>query len=101
MGRVHLKVYQAPEDDLAGDESRDAADEPVSIRLPASHFSQARISRARKTVTVPLSDVAAVLADAVASRRTWIRDFDDDEITLSADFYEVLLAYQRMRRPSA
>ena len=28
-------------------------------------------------------------------------DFTDDEITISADLYEVLLAYQYYRRPSA
>jgi hypothetical protein len=35
------------------------------------------------------------------SQRTWLRDFADDEITISTDLYEVLLAYQHYRRPSA
>ncbi len=55
----------------------------------------------RDTVTVPLGDVLRVLADAVASNRTWLRDFEDDEITISSDLYEVVLAYQHFRRPSA
>ena len=28
-------------------------------------------------------------------------DFTDDEITISSDLYEVILAYQHYRRPSA
>ncbi len=53
------------------------------------------------TITVNVSDVLPLLADAVASQRTWLDDFADDEITVSADLYEVLLAYQYFRRPSA
>ena len=56
---------------------------------------------ARDTVTVPLGDVLQLLADAVQSRRTWLRDFDDDEITISSDLYEVVMAYRHFRRPSA
>ena len=58
-------------------------------------------SMARDTVTVPLADVLHLLADAVASNRTWLRDFQDDEITISSDLYEVVMAYQHFRRPSA
>jgi hypothetical protein len=56
---------------------------------------------ARDTVTVPLGDVLHLLADAVASRRTWLEDFQNDEVTISSDLYEVILAYQHYRRPSA
>jgi hypothetical protein len=45
--------------------------------------------------------VLPLLADALASRRTWLRDFEEDEITISSDLYEVLLAYRHFRRPSA
>ena len=55
----------------------------------------------RDTVRVRLGDVAELLADAVRSDRTWLYDFQDDEITLSADLYEVMLAYRFFRRPSA
>jgi hypothetical protein len=53
------------------------------------------------TVTLPLGEVLPLLADAVNSRRTWLRDFSNDEITISADLYEVILAYQHHIRPSA
>ena len=52
-------------------------------------------------ITVSVGEVLPLLADAVASRRTWLRDFENDEMTISADLYEVLLAYQYFRRPSA
>jgi hypothetical protein len=56
---------------------------------------------ASQSVTVPLSEVLPLLADAVNSRRTWLRDFAGDEITISTDLYEVILAYQHHIRPSA
>ena len=52
-------------------------------------------------MTVPLSEALPLLADAFNAQRTWLGDFEDDEITVSADLYEVLLAYQFYRRPSA
>jgi hypothetical protein len=45
--------------------------------------------------------VLPLLADAVNSRRTWLMDFSNDEITISADLYEVILAYQHHLRPGA
>jgi hypothetical protein len=52
-------------------------------------------------VTVSVGEVLPLLADAVASRRTWLTDFADDEITISDDLYEVLLAHQYFRNPAA
>ena len=56
---------------------------------------------AKNMVTLPLEEVLPLLADAVQSRRTWLRDFADDDVTISNDLYEVLMAYRQMRRPSA
>jgi hypothetical protein len=80
MNASHLRVYYGPQEE---NESVGVADKP------------------RDTVSVPLMDVLPLLADALQSRRTWIRDFNDDEISISMDLYEVLLAYQHYRRPSA
>ena len=52
-------------------------------------------------ITLSVGDVLPLLADAVDSRRTWLRDFENDDITISSDLYEVLLAYQHFRRPGA
>ncbi len=54
-----------------------------------------------RTVTVPVGEVLPLLADAIESRRTWLSDFEDDELTLPSDLYEVLMAYRYFRRPSA
>lgn len=81
MSAAHLKLYQEPEHSTAPTLSKDA--------------------EGRAQITVALSDVLPLLADAANSQRTWLADFEDDEVTVSADLYEVLLAYQYFRRPSA
>jgi hypothetical protein len=81
MARSNLRIYRGPADNTATLE-------------PASTASAAKI-------TVNLGEMLPLLADAVASRRTWLTDFEDDQITISADLYEVLLAYQYYRHPAA
>jgi hypothetical protein len=83
MARANLRIYRGPV------EKKTAA--PVR---PASKSGAAN-------VTVNLGEVLPLLADAVKSQRTWLTDFEDDEITISADLYEVLLAYQYFRHPAA
>lgn len=56
---------------------------------------------ARPMVTVPVGEVLPLLAEAARARRAWVQDFADDQMTISSDLYEVLLAYQHFRRPSA
>ena len=77
MQQPSLRVYHGPEAELAVPKT-----EPERISLP-------------------LGDVFPLLADAVQSNRAWLHDFADDEIRISTDLYEVLLAYQHFRRPSA
>ena len=55
---------------------------------------------AEPQVTIRLGDVTRILADAVRSDRTWLNDFEDDEIQVSPDLFEVLSAYWHLR-PSA
>ena len=78
MERNHLKVYYGPEDEAC-----------------------ATLGHQQNSVSVPLAEIFPLLADAVRSQRTWLRDFEEDEVTISTDLYEVLLAYQHYRRPSA
>jgi hypothetical protein len=78
----HLRVYYGPQEET----------NTLSIAETQDH---------RKMVSVPLMEVLPLLADAVQSERTWLSDFADDEVTISMDLYEVLLAYQHYRRPSA
>jgi hypothetical protein len=81
MVEPRLRIYYGPEADM---EATQAASGPAA-----------------NTVTVPLREVFGWLMDAVHSGRTWLRDFEDDEVTISTDLYEVILAYQHFRRPSA
>jgi hypothetical protein len=53
------------------------------------------------SVRVPLGEILPLLADAVASNRTWLTDFKEDEVSISADLHDVLLAYRHFRRPGA
>ncbi|HEX2476201.1 MAG TPA: hypothetical protein VHK01_15730 [Lacipirellulaceae bacterium] len=80
MARTNLRIYRGP------------ADTTTAVR-PAS--------TSPATITVNVGEVLPLLADAVASRRTWLSDFENDEITISADLYEVLLAYKYYRHPAA
>jgi hypothetical protein len=70
-------------------------------RGPADKSTAVQVASTPATVTVQVGEVLPLLADAVASRRTWLADFEDDQITISADLYEVLLAYQYYRHPAA
>ncbi len=81
MATSSLRVYYGPD----GEEAFDTAE---------------GISQRRGTVTVTLSEVLPLLADAVRSERTWLHDFDHDRITISTDLHEVIRAYQHFR-PSA
>jgi hypothetical protein len=81
MARSQLRVYYGPQTD-------------VCAAITAA-------KQAEDTVSVPLGEIFPLLADAVRSERTWLKDFEDDQITISTDLYEVILAYQHFRRPSA
>ena len=84
MPASRLRVYYGPE------EARGATATATPDTIPL-----------RETVTLPLGEVLPLLMDAVKNRRQWVGDFFDDDITISSDLYEVLLAYQHFRRPSA
>ena len=52
-------------------------------------------------VTVSVGDIFPALADALATGKTWLKDFQNDEISIPYDLYEVILAYQHYQRLSA
>jgi hypothetical protein len=61
----------------------------------------ATLPMAPRGVQVQLGEILPLLADAVASDRTWLKDFADEEISVSPDLYDVLQAYRHFRRPGA
>ncbi len=79
MPGFHLRVYHGP------------GATPVAAESIAPETS----------VRLRLGQILPLLADAVRCERTWLSDFADDEVSISADLYEVLLAYQHCLRPSA
>ena len=82
MAQSRLRIFYGPQED-----SREVA------------FQQ--MAHGPKRVTVPLSEIFPLLADAVETEKTWLKDFGEDEITISSDLYDVLMAYEHYRRPSA
>ena len=53
------------------------------------------------SISAPLGQISPLWAEAVQSNRAWLQDFSDDDVTISTDLYEVILAYQHFRPPSA
>ncbi len=49
------------------------------------------------TVSMKLGEFYRILDEASRVRRTWLRDFEDDEVQVPEDLYEVLTAYWRLR----
>ncbi len=80
MARSQLRVYYGPDD--------------VACQTLAT-------SPDRNSVTLSAAEILPLLAEAVRSERTWLHDFEDDEITISSDLHDVLLAYQHFQRPGA
>ena len=81
MAQPQLRIYFGPDQD--------------SSTSVTSHIQKPG------SVTVPLAEIFSWLNAAIRDGRTWLRDFEDDEVTISSDLYEVILAYQHYRRPSA
>lgn len=82
MARAQLRVYCGPQPEAP----------PATVAASAPRA---------ENVTVRLGEILPLLADAVNSRRTWLNEFEDDAVTITTDLYEVILAYQHYRRPSA
>ncbi len=55
---------------------------------------------AEPEVSIRLEELTRILADAIIWDRTWIQDFAEDEVRISADLYDVLSLYSHLR-PSA
>ena len=78
--------------------------------MPATHLRLYRGTEETQTegtsapaagnVSLPVGEIIPLLADAYNNRRTWLSDFEDDEVTISSDLYEVLLAYRFLNRPA-
>lgn len=54
-----------------------------------------------KFVSISLGKIVPLLIDAAEGDRAWLADFADDSVRIDADLYDVLLAYQQLRRRTA
>ncbi len=61
------------------------ADEPEVMSFPEPE------------VSIKLGELTKILADAIIWDRTWISDFADDDLRISADLFEVLSSYAHLR----
>lgn len=82
MPTNRLRVYYGPDEDILS-------------------LADAAPTAARQMVTLPLGEVLPLLTEAVQDRRAWLDDFEQDEVTISSDLYEILIAFQHFRRPGA
>lgn len=48
-------------------------------------------------VTVHWGDILPWLVDAIESKRSWVRDFDADQVVISRDLHNVICAYRHYR----
>jgi len=64
------------------------SDEPETMAFPEPE------------VSIKLGELTRILADAIIWDRTWVTDFADDDVKISADLFEILSMYSQMR-PSA
>ncbi len=74
MATARLRVFPHPEEDHLGEEG------------PA--------------IPIKLSDLYFLLAQAYRDNYVWLRDFEDDELLVGSDLYEVVRAFGNCR-PSA
>ena len=52
------------------------------------------------SMPIRLSDLYPLLSQAFRDNYTWLRDFENDEVVVSGDLYEVIRAFANIR-PSA
>ena len=48
-------------------------------------------------VRVRFGEIVEALSDALHRNRAWIHDFADDELQVSSDLYDILMAYSHYR----
>ncbi len=73
--------------------------ETIPFKQPANKSTPSKPAECKTSMaTIRLRDLMPVLLDAADCGRAWVRDFGDDPVTISQDLYEVLLAYQSLRK---
>jgi hypothetical protein len=67
----------------------------MAARLRVLPFSRVAVTHAKpETVEVTLGDLLPLIALAQRKNYVWLQDFLEDEVTITADLYEVLRAFR-------
>lgn len=74
---AHLRLFPAPEE--IDDDDLDSSEPSIRIRL---------------------GDLLPLMALAQKLHFIWLKDFLDDEVSISADLHDVLQAFRGMRSPA-
>ena len=70
----------------------------VSISISAASSSESTVHPSvDDQVTVCWGDILPWLVDAIESKRSWIHDFDGDQVQISRDMHDVICAYRHYR----
>jgi hypothetical protein len=64
------------------------------------HPDEVEEDSSNPSITIRLSELYPLLAQAYRDNYVWLRDFEDDELLVSNDLYEVVRAFSNCR-PSA
>lgn len=70
----------------------------VQRSLALGGSSQGEAALVEEQISVPLSQIIPWLADAAANGVSWLHDFEEEDIAISADLYDVILAYQHFHQ---
>jgi hypothetical protein len=73
---------------------------PAHLRVYPRTLESESASRQVPNIRVRVGDLFPLLASAHRGNYIWLNDFEDDEICITQDLYEVLRAFQAYR-PSA
>ena len=69
----------------------------VSISVSAASPPESAVHSAVDQVTVCWGDILPWLVDAIESKRSWVHDFDGDQVQISRDLHDVICAYRHYR----
>jgi hypothetical protein len=70
------------------------------LRLYPSDQEEVQDSMQEATVSIRLGELYPLLSQAARSNLRWLQDFEEDEIRVTPDFYDVIRAFGQLR-PSA
>lgn len=71
------------------------------LRLfPSSEESPVRVDEQEANVPVRMHELISMVRQAIKGNYAWLRDFENDEVRVTQDFFDVIRAFSRLR-PSA